>query len=115
MKQYMLILHGPADYNQAGLSPEQAQARMGQWFSWTEKMEKQGIMKGGEALHPEARLVSGPSRTVTDRAAGELKEMVGGFYLVEAKDLDAVVELAQDFPDYDLGGTVEIREIMVFN
>ncbi|UWX56611.1 hypothetical protein NYZ99_13735 [Maribacter litopenaei] len=35
--------------------------------------------------------------------------------MVDAKNADEVVEIAQDFPDYDLGGTVEIREIMVFD
>ena len=34
---------------------------------------------------------------------------------LQAKDFDGAIEVAQDFPDYDLGGTVEIREIMVFD
>jgi hypothetical protein len=59
--------------------------------------------------------VSGPKRTVTDRAGSEIKELIGGYYIVAAKDMDAVVEIAQDYPDYDLNGTVEIREVMVFD
>ena len=55
------------------------------------------------------------NRTVTDLTSAEVKEIVGGYYLIEAKDFDAVEEIAQDFPDYDLGNTVEIREIMVFD
>ena len=115
MKQYMLILHGPANYNQVGFSPEKIQERMGQWFAWTEKMQKQGVMLGGEALHPEAKLISGPDRTVSDRAAGELKELVGGFYLIQADSMDQVIEISQGFPDYDINGTVEIREVMKFD
>ena len=61
------------------------------------------------------RRIVGKERTVTDLTSAEVKEIVGGYYLVEAKDFDAVEKIAQDYPDYDLGGTVEIRELMVFD
>ncbi|WP_299769745.1 YciI family protein [uncultured Dokdonia sp.] len=114
MKEFMMIFTG-ADYADLGLSPEELQSRMGKWFSWGEKMEKAGVLRGGNALTPNIRRVSGQNRTVTDLTSAEVKEIVGGYYLVEAKDVDHVQEIAQDFPDYDLGGTVEIREIMVFD
>lgn len=114
MKQYMMIFIG-GDYAEKGLSPEEMQARMGKWFAWDEKMKKQGITISGEALTPEIRQVSGPDRIVTDRTASEIKEVIGGYYVIKAKDMDEVVEVAADFPDYDLDGKVEIREIMVFD
>ncbi|GAA4963620.1 YciI family protein [Algibacter aquimarinus] len=114
MKQFMMIFTG-ADYADLGLSPEELQSRMGKWFAWGNKMEEQGILRGGEALTPQIRRVVGENRTVTDLTSAEVKEIVGGYYTVEAKDFDAVEKIAQDFPDYDLGGTVEIREIMVFD
>lgn len=114
MKEFMMIFIG-ADYTDLGLSPEELQSRMGKWFTWGDKMEKAGVLRGGNALTPNIRRVVGESRTVTDLTSAELKEIVGGYYLVAAKDFDAVQEIAQDFPDYDLGGTVEIREIMVFD
>lgn len=104
-----------ADYTDLGLSPEEMQARMGKWFAWGNKMGEAGILKGGEALTPQIRRVAGKDRVVTDLTSAEVKEIVGGYYTVEAKDFDAVQEIAKDFPDYDLGGTVEIREIMVFD
>lgn len=110
----MMIFIG-ADYADLGLSPEQMQERMGKWFAWGSKMENAGILRGGEALTPDIRRVSGANRTVTDLTSAEAKEIVGGYYTIEAKDFDQVQEVAQDFPDYDLGGTVEIREIMVFD
>ena len=88
---------------------------MGKWFAWNDKMEQAGILRGGNALTPQIRRVVGKNRTVTDITSAEVKEIVGGYYIVEAKDFDAVQEIAQDFPDYDLGGTVEICEIMVFD
>ena len=114
MKEFMMIFIG-ADYTDLGLSPEEMQNRMGKWFAWGNKMEQAGSLRGGHALTPQIRRVIGKDRTVTDLTSAEVKEIVGGYYVVEAKDFDAVQEIAKDFPDYDLGGTVEIREIMVFD
>ncbi len=114
MKEFMMIFSG-ADYTDLGLSPEEMQSRMGKWFAWGDKMEKSGVLRGGNALTPSIRRVIGPNRTVTDLTSAEVKEIVGGYYLVSARDFDHVQEIAQDFPDYDLNGTVEIREIMVFD
>jgi hypothetical protein len=114
MKEFMMIFIG-ADYGDLGLSPEEIQGRMGKWFAWSQKMEELGIVRGGNALTADIRRIVGKDRTVSDINSAEVKEIVGGYYIVEAKDFDAVEEIAQDFPDYDLGGTVEIREVMVFD
>lgn len=114
MKDFMLIFIG-ANYEELGLSPEQLQTQMGKWFAWGDKMSKQGILKGGNALLTQARRVVGPDRLVSDGPFVEGKELVGGYYVVSAEDFDGAVEVAQDYPDYDLGGTVEIREVMVFD
>ena len=113
MKDFMLIFISK-DYGDLGLSPEQLQERMGKWFAWNADMQAKGIVKGGDALHAEVRRISGPERTVTDINSAELKELVGGYYVVSAADLEAACEIAQGYPDYDIGGTVEVREVMVF-
>ena len=113
MKDFMMIFIG-ANYEDLGLSAEELQGRMGKWWAWGGKMEAAGILKGGNALQSTAKRVSGPARTTSDGPFVEGKELVGGYYIVQAENADAVVEIAQDFPDYDLGGTVEIREVMVF-
>ena len=109
----MMIFIG-ADYQELGLSPEELQSRMGKWFAWGEKMQKQGILKGGEALLATSKRVSGPDRIESDGPFVEGKELIGGYYTVSAENADEVVKIAQDYPDYDLGGTVEIREIIKF-
>ena len=114
MKEFMMIFIG-ADYEEIGLSPEQLQGRMGKWFAWGNKMEEQGVLRGGNALLSQSKRVVGPDRVVSDGPFVEGKELVGGYYLVAAENAEAVVEIAQDYPDYDLGGTVEIREVMVFD
>jgi len=115
MKDFMLIFIGKS-YAEMDLSPEKMQAQMNKWWEWSAKMKEDGVYKSGNALLPESfRHISGADRTVTDQTATELKEMVGGYYIVSAKDYDHAIEIAQGYPDYDFGGTVEVREVMVFN
>ena len=113
MKDFMLIFLG-TNYQAIGLSPEEMQARMGKWFAWNTKMREQGIVKHGDALLPGGKRVSGENRTVTDGPSAESKELIGGFYIVTASDYNAAIEIVQGYPDYDLGGTVEIREVAVY-
>lgn len=114
MKEFMMIFIG-ADYDELGLSPEQLQERMGKWFAWGNKMKEQGILRGGEALHSKAIRRSGPEKTITDGPFVESKELVGGYYTIAVENEATAAEVALDYPDFDLGGTVEIREIMVFD
>lgn len=114
MKDFMLIFIG-ADYSELGLSPEEMQTQMGKWFAWNTKMQEAGIVKDGHALTPTAKTISGANRTVSDGPFAEGKEIIGGYYVISAESYEKAIEIAQDYPDYDLGGTVEVREIMVFN
>ena len=114
MKEFMMIFIG-ADYGAMGLSPEQMQNRMNKWFAWHGKMAEAGIISSGEALKPEIKRISGPERTTTDLTSTEVKELIGGYYVIKADNLEKAMEVAEDYPDYDLGGTVELREVMVFD
>lgn len=114
MKDFMLIFIGQ-EYSDMGLSPAETQQRMENWFTWHQQMENNGVtIKDGHALQGASRRVSGSQRTITDRASSEVKELIGGYYVVSAADLEEATKIAQGYPDYDLGGTVEIREIVVF-
>ncbi|HBF20532.1 MAG: hypothetical protein CMI36_01425 [Owenweeksia sp.] len=114
MKNFMLIFLGPS-YADLNLSPEEMQERMGKWFTWGNKMEKAGILVGGDALTDTIKRMSGPDQTVTDVASSEVKELIGGYYIVKAKNFDEALEIARDYPDFDQNGTVEVREVMVFD
>ena len=114
MKDFMLVFLGPS-YTDLNLSPEEVQGRMGKWFAWGDKMAKAGVLVGGEALTDTIKRISGKDMAVTDIAASEVKELIGGYYTVKAKDFDEAIKIAEDFPDYDLGGTVEVREVVVFD
>ncbi|MEQ8425709.1 MAG: YciI family protein [Cyclobacteriaceae bacterium] len=114
MKEFMMIFIG-ASYEELGLSPEQMQAQMGRWFAWGDKMKDQGILRGGAALLAKGKRITGPKRVVSDGPFAESKELVGGYYTVAADSFEEVQKIAQDYPDYEFGGTVEIREVMKFD
>ncbi len=114
MKDFMLIFMGE-DYQTIGMTPEQMQDRYGRWFAWNQKMRADGVVKGGEALHTTAKRMSGSDRVVTDGPFVEGKDLVGGYYIVQAADMDGALKIAEGYPDYDLNGTVEVREVMVFD
>lgn len=114
MKDYMLVFLS-SSYTDRNLSMEEVQERTGKWMAWQQKMEQNGTYRSGNALTSEVKQVSGIDRTVTDRASTELKEFIGGYYVVQARDFDHAIEIAADYPDYDLGGTVEVREVMVYD
>lgn len=111
MKEFMFIFTGPT-YDELKLSPEEAQAQMMKWFSWMDDLKAKGLYVEGRPLLPEMKRIAGPKRVVTDGPFAESKELVGGYLIIRAKDYDQAIEAAQGFPDYDLKGGVEIREVL---
>jgi hypothetical protein len=95
------------------LSPEQMQQQMGRWMAWMKDLEAKGVLKSaGHPLERRGKLVSGSQRTVTDGLFAEAKDVVGGFSIVEARDLDHAVELTVGCPIFGVGGGVEVRPLM---
>jgi hypothetical protein len=112
MEKYMLIFFGG---DASHLSPEAQQAHMQKWFDWVKKLETEKRYVGGEALLPGAKTIKGVRKIVTDGPFAESKELVGGYFIVLAKDMEEAVEIAKECPDYHLDGTVEVREVMKFD
>ena len=115
MRYALLIYSDPADHPADG-SPEQA-AEMQQWFSYTEELKAAGAMLAGEALQPVASAttvqVRGGKTVSTDGPFAETKEVLGGFYLIEAADLDEATRWAEKLPNVGYG-SVEIRPLVEF-
>jgi hypothetical protein len=111
MEKFMLIFHG------GGLTPEQQtpenmQIGMGKWMAWIDKLAKAGQYVSGEPLLPGGKIISGSSKTVTDGPFIEGKEIVGGYFIINAADYNEAVALCADYPDYDRGGKVQVRQVM---
>jgi hypothetical protein len=95
------------------MTPETMQAQMGKWQTWLEALGKKGVLKNaGQPLERSGKLVSGSARTITDGLFAEAKDIIGGYSIVEAKDIDHAVELSRGCPIFDVGGGVEIRPTM---
>jgi hypothetical protein len=112
MEKYMFIFIGG---DPSHLSPEAQQAHMGKWFAWVEKLRKEGKYLSGEALLPSGKTIRGAKKTVTDGPFAESKEIVSGYFIVNAKDLNEATEMAKSCPDYELNGIVEVREVVKFD
>jgi hypothetical protein len=109
MEKFMLIFQGG---QLEGLSPEAMEAQMGKWMAWVDRLSKEGRYVSGEPLLPGGKLVTGPKKAVTDGPYTEGKEVVGGYFVVNAGDMNEAVEIAKDCPDYELGGSVQVRQVM---
>jgi hypothetical protein len=95
-------------------SPEQAQQEMQRWMAWLKELTEKGHVKEpGHPLERSGKLVAGKARTVTDGPFAEAKDVVGGYTLVHAADLEQATRLAAGCPIFDLAeGTVEVRPVM---
>ena len=105
----MLIFHGGMT---GDLSPEQMQAYMGKWMAWIDKLAKDGRYVSGEPLLPGGKLIKGSHNNVTDGPYTEGKEIVGGYFIINAADYEEAVALCADYPDYATGGSIQLRHVM---
>ena len=118
--QYILLIYANETANaeaMKGATPEEQQAAMGRWFAYTKELRDAKAYVAGDALQPTGtattvRLRSG-ERMITDGPFAETKEQLGGYYLIEAEDLDEALVWAEKCPGA-VNGSIEVRPIMVF-
>jgi len=98
-------------------SKAESDAFTGEYFAFTEAIQKSGHYLGGEALQPvhtatTVRVRNGQVST-TDGPFAETKEQLGGFYLIDARDLNDAIQVASKIPSARLG-SIEVRPIREF-
>ncbi len=96
------------------MTPDEAGAHLAKYGEFMEEMGSIGVLQGGERLRPVAdattvRLRDGEVLT-SDGPFAETKEQIGGYFVVDCKDLDAAIEIAAKIPGALLG-TIEVRPI----
>lgn len=109
MNKYMLILFEHEDAYK-DMSPEDYQAEFEAHGKWIQELGEHYV--SGEPLEHAAKSVRGKDKLVTDGPFVEAKELVSGFYILNASSLDEATELSKGCPILRLGGCVEVREIM---
>lgn len=113
MSEYVLLYRNTAEARDAAMgTPERAQASMAKWRTWMEALAANGQLKNrGIALEMASQVVRGPKRTPTDGPYAETKELVGGFSVIEARDIEHAAEIAAGCPIVQAGGSVEVRPV----
>jgi hypothetical protein len=110
--QYALLIYTPERETEP--TPQEMAEEMDAYNAFTEHVRSRGAMKGGEALESvdtatTVRVVEGKTIT-TDGPFAETKETLGGFYLVEAADLDEAISYAAMIPGARRG-CIEVRPV----
>jgi hypothetical protein len=110
--RYLLLIYGPEP--DEATPPELVAAMMGEYGAFTKEVRDRGAYIAAEALQPVAtattvRVRDGQTVT-TDGPFAETKEALGGFYLIDARDLDEAIELAARIPGAR-DGSIEVRPI----
>ncbi len=110
MKEFLLVFRN--DYKAASSgSPEEMQATMKQWMDWIGGIAAQNkLVSPGSALKSGGKVVR-PNNMVTDGPYTEIKELIGGYTIVKAANIDDATKLADGCPILFEGGNVEVREI----
>jgi len=109
MNEFLFLYRG----GEAGGSPERAQQMMQKWMSWLKELGEKGHIKDqGQPLERTGKVVRGKQKTVTDGPFAETKDIVGGYTLIQARDLEQAVQLSKGCPIFEGDGAVEVRPVM---
>ena len=111
--KYLCLIYGDETFRQH-TTPEQQASIHEQYMTYTQGIKTSGHMLGGEALvtSDKARTVTtrGGAQSTKDGPYAETKEQLGGYYLVEARDLNEAIQLAARIPGAQFG-SIEVRPV----
>jgi hypothetical protein len=113
MTEFMMIFRN--DYNPSFKpSPEQMQASIKQWQDWIGGIAAQGKFLSTNRLGFEGKTLK-PNNVIADGPYAEVKEIIGGYILVKAFNIDEAMKLAEGCPILTIGGHVEVRNVLPMN
>jgi hypothetical protein len=104
----ILLYDDPSEWQK--LSPEDMQKAVEKYHAWTKKPFSRDAKRLGDDVGRVIRSQGG-QRRATDGPYSETKEILGGYYVIEAADYDEAVKLAMDHPHLEYGGTLEVRKL----
>src|ERR1700730_11031093 len=112
MHEFMLLVRGKDPHTN---SPEELQQRMASYIQWMQKMIAEGRYKGGQPLDEgEGRLLKDKDHILTDGPFMDTKEIVGGFIIILAKDIQEATEIARTCPMLEFF-QLEVRKLKAMN
>ena len=112
MKEFLLVFRREAAAANTQPSPEQMQASMKLWQDWMGSLAAQNkLSNAGNRLAPGGKQVKA-GNVVTNGPYVEIAEAIGGYTLVKADSIEEAAELSKGCPILQVGGNVEVREIV---
>lgn len=112
MKEFLFIYRRSTAAGETPLTPEQLQKISKPWEDWMIGLAaKNQLSNQGHRLHPEGATVR-PASVITDGPYAETKEVVGGYTIIKADDLGTATDIAKGCPIFQVGGSVEVRELV---
>lgn len=106
---HLLIFHKPIA--EPACSAAQASEEFHQAMAWIDSLRTRGISLGGRPLETRGRVLRKKGEPAVDGPFAEGKEVIGGYLVILARDLDEAAEIAATCPSLDCNTTVEIRPI----
>jgi hypothetical protein len=114
MPDYLLLLYQNPN-RPPPKSPDEFAAMVKTYMAWTDRIRAEGRHKGGQKLTDDAGKILRPNGggrvSVSDGPFAESKEILGGFYLISAKDYAEACRVAESSPHLGYGGRIEVRQV----
>lgn len=108
MTEFMYLYRG----YELPASPEEMQKKTAKWMTWLKDLTDKGYVKSlGDPLQPGGRVVKGTKKQVIDGPYAEAKDLIGGYSIIIARDIEQALEFAQGCPIFEDDGSVEVRPI----
>jgi hypothetical protein len=113
MKEFMLLIKTEGDHLTM-MSAEEQQKHIEKVMVYMENLMKSGKLKSAQPLEHEGVLVSGSKGKLKDGPFNESKEVIAGYFLIQAKDLNEAIQIAKDNPVFEAGtARIEVRPIKI--
>ena len=114
LPEFMLVLREAAQESQPATS-EEAIRRVKEYTAWARRVERDGLLVGGEKLKDEARLLNVvDGRAVSESQPHLTENAIGGYFLIQARDYEHAIAIAEGCPHLKYGGKIEVRQIERF-
>jgi hypothetical protein len=111
MEKFIYLFRGGENHADNAKESEKAGKNMQAWMNWMQSLQEKGILVGADPLQRTGKQVNGTKKVVTDGPFMEAKEMVGGYLIVNAKDINEAVEISKGCPIFEEDGKLEVRPI----
>lgn len=109
MPQYILIIR--EDLSKYPRPEAELKAIVDAHVGWARELSTKGIFKGGNGIQSEGKLLELKNGEVVVQPLRDVKEGVGGYYIIEVADFNTAVEIAKQMPTYNAGDLVEVRQL----